>query len=54
MSKRTKEWLSELRGVLKHVKKTSVELKHDTSKIRAERAMRGVSKRKHIPKSKER
>jgi hypothetical protein len=36
----TKDWVSELRGVLKHVKKTSVELKHGTSKIRSERAMR--------------
>lgn len=34
-----KDWISELRGVLKHEKKTSVEVKHEISKIRAKRAM---------------
>jgi len=38
-----------LRGALAHVKgKTSVELQHETSRMRAERAMKSVSGRKHI------
>jgi len=31
-----------IRGMLKHVKKTSVELQHEASKIRAERAMGAI------------
>lgn len=31
-----------IRGMLKHVKKTSVELQHEASKIRAERAIGAV------------
>ncbi len=31
-----------IRGMLKHVKKTSVELQHEASKIRAERAVGAV------------
>ncbi len=38
-----------LSGVLSHVKnKTSVELQHEASKIRAELAMKGVSRRKRV------
>ena len=37
-----------LRGTLAHVKgKTSVEMQHEISKIRAEKAMKGVSRHKH-------
>lgn len=42
---RIKDIVSEIKGVLKHVKKTSVELQHEARKIRAKKAEESVSRR---------
>jgi hypothetical protein len=37
--------VSEIKGILKHVKKTSVELQHEARKLRGKKAEEGVDRR---------
>jgi len=46
-----KDPASEIRGILSHVKKTSVELQHEASKIRAEKAIESANRREHLSRN---